>query len=210
MRVNSGTDYQSRVMNGGTLVGAIGTSTGTAAGTMTDTGATWGTTAFVGGWVQCANRYAMIISHTGTVLTIDRWYDPTNPGAVAAASTPAATSAYIILPGSTPAAFMALTANTTAVAATDTVLTGEITTVGGGLIRKMCTLAHTAGVASYTLTAVFTANGTDALPVTIGKMGIFNSMQASVGTMLFATLVSPTATLSASGDQLTVTDTVSM
>jgi len=106
------------------------------------------------------------------------------------------------------AKWVALTANTTAPAAGDTTLTGEITTAGGGLIRKAGTYAHTTGAASYTITTVFTANGTDALPVTIGKRGIFDA--ASAGNMVFETLVSPTATLSASGDQLTLTDTISM
>jgi hypothetical protein len=205
-KVNSGNDLQSRVM-GGSAVGATGTSTGTSATTMTDTGASWGTTQYVGGWVVCGNRYGIIISHTATVLTIDRWYDPTAPGG-AAGSTPGATTIYVILPGGAPAWYMALTANVAAVNATDTTLPGEIVTGGGGLIRKICTHAHTAGAASYTLTAVYTANGSDALPVTIGKVGIFNSLVS--GVMLFETLLGTTATLSLSGDQLTVTDTVSL
>lgn len=106
------------------------------------------------------------------------------------------------------AKWVALTANTTAPAAGDTTLTGEITTAGGGLIRKAGTYAHTASAASYTITTVFTANGTDVLPVTIGKRGIFDA--ASAGNMVFETLVSPTATLSASGDQLTLTDTITL
>lgn len=106
------------------------------------------------------------------------------------------------------AKYVALTVNTTAPAATDTTLTGEITTAGGGLVRKAGTYAHTTGAASYTVTTVFTANGTDALPVTIGKRGVFDA--ASGGNLVFSTLVTPTATLSASGDQLTLTDTVTL
>lgn len=104
--------------------------------------------------------------------------------------------------------WVGLTANVTAPAAGDTTLTGEITTAGGGLIRKAGTPAHTTGAASYTITTVFTANGSDVLPVTIGKRGIFDAVTA--GNMVFETLVSPTATLSASGDNLTLTDTISM
>jgi hypothetical protein len=48
------------------------------------------------------------------------------------------------------AKWVALTANTTAPAAGDTTLTGEITTGGGGLIRKTGTYAHTGGTATYT------------------------------------------------------------
>jgi hypothetical protein len=85
-------------------------------------------------------------------------------------------------------------------------LTAEITTAGGGLIRKLGTYAHTAGVASYTITTAFTANGSDALPVTVAKMGTFNSITG--GTMAFETLLNATATLTISGDLLTVTQTV--
>ena len=204
-KVNSGNDMQARQM-GGSAVGATGTSTGTGVTSMTDSGATWGTTQYVGGWVVCGNRYGIILSHTGTVLTIDRWYDPTAPGG-AAGSTPGATTVYVILPGGAPAWYMALTANNGAPAGGDTSLTGEITTGGGGLIRKICTYAHTGGAASFSLTAVYTANGSDSLPVTVAKIGIFNSLVS--GQMLFETLLSATATISASGDQLTVTDTVS-
>lgn len=104
--------------------------------------------------------------------------------------------------------YMALTANATAPAGSDTTLTGEITTGGGGLIRAQATPAHTNGTNTYTLTKTFTANGSDSLPVTIAKIGILNA--ASGGTLVFTTLLSATATLSVVGDQLTVTDTVTM
>lgn len=106
------------------------------------------------------------------------------------------------------AKWVAVTANTTAPAAGDTTLTGEITTAGGGLVRQAGTYAHTTGTASYTLTTTFTANGSDALPVTLGKRGIFDA--ASGGNLVFETLISPTATLSASGDAVTLTDTVTL
>lgn len=104
-----------------------------------------------------------------------------------------------------PAAFnyMALTASATAPAATDTTLTGEIATAGGGLIRAQCTYAHTAGTNTSTLTKTFTANGTDVLPVTIAQIGIFNA--SSAGTLAYHTALGSTATLSISGDSLTAT-----
>lgn len=205
MKVNSGNDFQAKSM-GALVATAAGTSTATSATTMTDSGASWGTTQYVGNWVQCGNRYGVIQSHTATVLTIDRWYDPTNPGG-AAGSTPGATSAYIILPGTMPAAFIGLTANATAPAAGDTTLPGEITTAGGGLVRGLATYAHTAGAASYTLTRAFTANGSDSLPVTVAKGGVFGSINANP--MVFETLLNATATFTISGDQTTVTETVS-
>lgn len=109
---------------------------------------------------------------------------------------------------SAPANYMALTANSTAPNVTDTTLAGEITTASGGLIRKSCPYGHTAGAASYTLTPVYTANGSDVLPVTVAKIGVFNA--SSAGTMVFETTLSSTATLSASGDQLTITETVTL
>lgn len=104
--------------------------------------------------------------------------------------------------------YLALTANATAPAAGDTTLTAEIATASGGLIRATSTYAHTNGTSTYTLTKTFTANGSDSLPVTIGKVGVFNA--ASGGTMPWSSLLSPTATISASGDALTVTETITI
>ncbi|MGH7743301.1 MAG: hypothetical protein ACREQ5_00565 [Candidatus Dormibacteria bacterium] len=104
---------------------------------------------------------------------------------------------------------MAITTDSATPVATDTTLPSEITTAGGGLIRKLATYAHTTGVASYSLAATFTANGSDSLPAIIAKMGIFNSIVGATGRMQFETKLGTTATLSASGDQLTVTDSIS-
>lgn len=107
-----------------------------------------------------------------------------------------------------PAAFnyVALTANAGAASASDTTLTGEIATGGGGLIRGQGTFAHTNGTNTSTLTKTHTANGTDSLPVTVHKIGVFNAV--STGTMGFETVLNADATLSASGDSLTTTDTI--
>lgn len=101
------------------------------------------------------------------------------------------------------AKWVALTANNSAPVGTDTVLTGEISTAGGGLVRTAATFAHTNGTTTYTLTNTWTANGNDALPVTIAKVGAFNA--ASVGTLVFETLLNSTATLSAAGDNVPLT-----
>lgn len=104
------------------------------------------------------------------------------------------------------ATYLAVTANTTSPSSGDTTLTAEIATAGGGLIRKVGTYAHTNGAATATLTATFTANANDSLPVTLGKAGVFNA--ASGGSMPFSALLSPTATVSAVGDSVTLTTTV--
>lgn len=107
-----------------------------------------------------------------------------------------------------PAAFnyIALTANATAPSAASTTLPAEITTAGGGLLRAQATYAHTGGTNTTTLTKTFTANASDSLPVTIAKIGVLNA--ASVGTLGYETLLNATATLSAIGDNVAITETV--
>jgi hypothetical protein len=106
------------------------------------------------------------------------------------------------------ATYIALTANTGSPAAGDTTLTGEITTASGGLIRKAATYAHTGGASTYTLTATFTANGNDSVPVTIAKVAVFNA--SSSGKMPWESLLGTTATISASGDSVTITETITL
>jgi hypothetical protein len=104
--------------------------------------------------------------------------------------------------------YIALSTNATAPGAGDSTLAGEIVLAGGGLIRKQALYGHTSNAANYTLTATFTANGVDSLPATIQKIGVFNAVTS--GTLIFESALSPTATLSASGDAVTITETVSI
>lgn len=194
----------------GKQTGAKGTATAGTATSLTDSGASWGTTQFVGFMVVAAPAsgglvYANILSHTATVLTVDRWYDAVSPGGTA--GTTPTTGQYAIVPAAPPSQFMGLTANATAVASGDTTLPSEITTAGGGLIRKQATLSHSAGGSTGTIVGVFTANGSDSLPVTVAKMGVGPSL-LSTANQLFQTVLNATATLTISGDQVTVTDTV--
>lgn len=110
--------------------------------------------------------------------------------------------------GAQPAAFnfVAFTANAVAPSAASTTLPGEIATAGGGLVRGQATYAHTTGTNTSTLTRTVTANASDVLPVTIAKQGVLNA--SSGGTLGYETLLNATATLSASGDSLTSTDTI--
>lgn len=209
MKVNGGNDGQAQAM-GGDIAGAAGTTTSApTATTVTDSGAAFGT--YVGHMVVMTtgtNAYGVIMSGTGTVLTLDRWYTPGSPGG-AAATTPT-TGGYVVLPGQAPYWYMALSTDGTAPSATDTTLASEINVAGAGLSRKIATYGHTLGIASYSLAATYTVNGSDTgLPRTIQKMGIFNSIVGASGRMQFETAVSPSAVMSAIGDQLTLTDTVS-
>ena len=101
---------------------------------------------------------------------------------------------------------MSLSANATPPVATDTTLTGEILTVGGGLYPAQGAYAHTAGTTTSTVTKTFTSNGTDSLPVTLAQAGLRNA-SAGGGTLGVKELLSSTATLTTAGDALTVTYT---
>lgn len=205
MKVNLGNDVEAGAL-GGDIVGDTGTSTAVGATSLTDSGKTWVSNAYAGHLVVSGGVYGVVLSNTGTVLTIDRWYAPATPGG-SAGSTPS-TGIYVVLPGQAPAWFMAVTANNSASSASDTTLAGEITTAGGGLIRRLATFAHTAGAATYTLSTTFTANGSDSLPVTVAKMATFQSI--SGGRMLHETLLNATAPFTVSGDTATVTNTITM
>ncbi len=104
--------------------------------------------------------------------------------------------------------YLAVSANSTSPTAGETTLTGEITTAGGGLVRAQAVYAHTGGAATYTLSKTFTANGSDALPVTLAKVGVFNA--SSGGTMPWSHLLSPTAVISGSGDSVALTETITL
>lgn len=214
-RTNAGRDAQAIQMGGGVNnPTAPSTSTGTSATTLTDSGATFPTTgdSLAYRTVIAGTVKGIIISNTTTVLTLYRWRNPATPGG-ANGSTPGATTAYVISNSVAPWGFIGVSANASP-SASDTALTGEIVTASGGLIRKISPYAHTASATTYTLTPVFTANGSDSLPVTIASIGLFQDLPsvptAAVGQPIFTTALNATATLAASGDQLTITETVTM
>lgn len=142
-----------------------------------------------------------VVSNTTSVATVDKWWTPDLAGT---GTTPAATSAFYILPGRGPGAiFMALTTNSGAAAAADTALTGEITNNGGA--RTKATYAHTYGVATATHIVVFSISGT---LTAVHKMGLFPTAGAAdAAPILFEAVLNQDATLG-SGDTLTVTDTI--
>lgn len=152
-----------------------------------------------------ALTYGVITSNTATALTVDRWYNAASPtGAVAA--TPTLNSSFIIIPGNAPAWYMGITNG--AAAPADTALASEQTT--NGLGRAPATFAHTFSSTAlqntYQLANTFTYTGTGAL--TLNSIGIFDA--ASNGVPLFTTGLSAAATVTASGDSVTCTDTVTM
>lgn len=184
---------------------AANTATGTSATSLTDTGESWTTDQFKG-WTVFAEEstnnpvFGNIGSNSGTVLTLDQWWGPNDT----TETTPGSTADYIILPTCRPR-FMALTENSGAANAADTVLTGEITT--GGASRALATYAHTGGTATFTLQKSYSI--TASFPA-IHKMGLFTAgTSTAAGIMVFETVLNADANV-INGDTLQVTDTVTL
>lgn len=214
-RVAVGRDIESDSLLG-FITGYRGTATtAPTATTFTTDGVNIPVNSVVGRIVSTATVFGIIQSNTSaasSVLTIDRWYAvdalPATVG-TAAATTPAA-GTWQILPGNSPGAYMGLTATSTAAVDGDTVLTGEIATAGGGLIRALGTYAHTAAGTTTTLTKTWTANGSDTLPVTVAQMAVFQGVVVAASRMIFRTVLNATMGFSLSGDQGQITHTTTL
>lgn len=203
MKTNAGIDWIANTL--GNAVGVAGTASATSATTLTSTGFT-GSNAYAGMVVYAGSVYGIITANTTTVLTVERWVNPATPGG-AAGSTPSTTAPFIVMSAAPGMPFMALTANAGTGSATDTALTGEITTAG--LTRKVCSFAHTAGTATYTLAVTFTAVSAD-VPVTVHRAGMFPTLTSSTGIMGWETVLSADAAFNAAGDAATITQTVTI
>lgn len=213
-RVQQGNNY------GGGQVGATGQASASSASTLTTTTTAASLNCYAGYRVYATVSatvmvWGNVLSNTNganTVLTVDRWYNSATPGG-AVASTPSATATYMIADGGTVSFwFVALTTTNITPAATDTTLSGEYTTASGGYIRKISPYSLTSGTSpmTFTLTPVYTGNGSDTYPSTFFAIGVFCSMvTGSTPCMKFETSLNASATVAASGDQLTVTETVS-
>jgi hypothetical protein len=208
MRVNLGLDIESAALLAFTVGYRGTTATAPTATTFTTDGVNIPVNSVAGQYVVVNATVPVVgiiqsnTSATNSVLTIDRWYDlnslPANVN-VAAATTPAA-GAWQIVPGKVPASYMGLTATATAPSATDTTLTGELNAAGAaGLNRQLATYAHTASASTTTLTKTFTTAAADTIPVTLAQMAIFQGVVVASSRMVFRTLLSATATMSAIG-----------
>jgi len=204
-------DWQSKAMGMGpsfAFASATGDATATSATSLTNSGASFPTSGQgLAGCLVVASRnnagagstvYGVIVSNTATVLTVDQWYSPSSSSG-AAGTTPNATGAYVILPGQNPAAWMALSTDATAPAASDTTLTGELT--GSGLARAVGTYSHTAAASTYQLSHLFTATGS----ATINKEAIFGACNTTAGGVMPFESAEPSPPPLLSGDTLTQT-----
>lgn len=146
--------------------------------------------------------YGNIVSNTSSVATVDKWWT----GADATATTPASTSGLLISPGGLSAIrFIGLTTNASAASASNTTLTGEITSNGAD--RALATYAHTFGNSTLTLTKAFSITGTH---TAIHRAGAFTALTAAgADPMIYETVLNADATV-VNGDTLTVTWTFTL
>lgn len=213
---------------GSQLTGTIGVGTAAAAQSLTTT-STLTSGQYVGSRIivysTTSNNmvWGNITANPGgasTVLSVDQWYTFATPGGTAG-TTPTTPWAWCIPDGGMVSTwFAALATGAGSLLNTDhtlAVASGNVEYVQGGgtLNRKICPIATdvSASARTVTLVPVFTANGSDSLPKVFTAAGFFASMVvafgAAAGPMKFEDAVSPSATLAASGDNVTLTETIS-
>lgn len=224
LRVNTGNDWQAGCMTGSSNKGESGTATATSATSLTNTGASFPTSAVIngatGGYAgqiiavgpnasgTGSTVYGVILSNTGTVITVDRWVDAGSP--FTAGTTPNATGKYQVLPTYAPLWYLALSSTSITPAAADTVLSGELTS-GGFARANYTTRTHTAASSSVSLANTFTASSTqtinsEALFSATGTAGVATA--ANAGVMGFENSEPNPPTL-VSGDTLAQTVSIS-
>lgn len=202
---NTGRDLVADGLGAAGINNGTNVATGSSATSLTDTGESWTVDRFKG-WTVIAEEstntpvQGHIGTNSATVLTVDAWTNADD----SAGNTPGTTANYAIYPTVRPR-YMALTENAGAASATDTALTGEITT--GGAARALATYAHTPGTATFTLQKSYSI--TASFPA-IHKMGLFSaSTLTATGIMVFETVLNADANV-INGDTLQVTDTVTI
>ena len=206
-------DWQSKALGGGLAPVATmtGTLTASSSTTATNSGASFPTASqgLAGMMVVVGPNasgvgaivFGVIVSNTGTALTVDQWY---SGGTWAAGSTPNATGLYVVLPGQFPAMYLAVTTDATGPSSADTTLASELT--GSGFTRALGTWAHTAAASTYTLTHTWTATGT----ATINKEAVFGAVNTTAGGVMPFESAEPTPPAMISGDTLAQTVTITI
>jgi len=211
LRTDSGDDWTSLIMIGGTNDGESGIATSVTATSLTNTGAAFPTTG--GGPAGAGNVhgytgkiiavgpnasgtgsvvYGVITDNTATVITVDKWQDAATPGTTG--TTPNGTCKYQILVGGAPVIYLAVTDTVITPAVGDVSLSGELAT--DGFTRVVYdTYSHSNGASSGFIQKTFTATGTR----TINGEAIF--IAAAAGVMPFES-VEPNPPTLVSGDTL--------
>lgn len=189
---------------------ATGAATATTSTSLTNSGATFPTSGqglsgqYVVAWVSTTVMvYGVIVSNTGTALTVDQWYSATSTTG-AAGSTPPSTAPYIVMPGQAAASWMAVTANSFSPATSDTTLAGELTS--NGFSRAVGTWSHTAAASTYQLVHLWTATGTE----TINNEAQFGAANPTAGGVMPFESAEPSPPTLVSGDTLQNTVTITI
>lgn len=202
---NTGRDLVAAGLGASGFGSSTEVATGSSATSLTDTGSSWTTDQWKGMLVYAEEGtntpvIGNIGSNTGTVLTVDQWWNADDT----TGTTPGTTANYSILPIFRPR-YMALTTDSGAAAAGDATLASEITT--GGANRQRATYAHTGGTSTLTMIKSFSITATF---TNIHKMALFTaSTLTAAGIMCFETVLNLDATV-ASGDTLQITDTITL
>jgi hypothetical protein len=216
LTTNIGKDYFAWAQGGAIPAGGAGTpATATGAASLTATATPWTATnlatpqfgiagfriyASVTG-ITTPPVYMNVSSNTTSVASGDQWWT----AADGVGTTPASTNAFILGAGGIGAIrFMAVTTDSAAASATDTVLPTENN--ANGVARALATFAHTMGTATYTLLKSWSPSGTI---TAIHKMGLYPHMVATVGPVVFESVLNADATV-VNGDTLQITDTVTL
>ncbi len=225
-----GVANQALVMGGFGYLGTVGTATAATATTLAgsaETGVSHASNDCAGQYLVVGPNasgtgskvFGLIVSNTtGTTptYTVDQWYNAAAPGG-AVGTTPNATAFYQVMNGGPSAVFVALSSDATAfsfggsagtadAATIATALTSELVVASSGLLRKIAPI--TVSGHTWIATPVFTATAADqsAGAQTVAKAAFSPSIVSKA--LLYMTLVSPTAVISATGDQLTLTWTI--
>lgn len=171
----------------------------------------WTAEQFKGQDVYSGTVVGTVLSNTETVLTVARWEKlptaakPTDNRSIEG-EPPVEAAAFSIASGTTPAAWVGVSADTAEPKAENETLKGEI--AGGaekGLGRSLATFKYIGGK-EYEVKVTFTALAKDVVPVTLAKIGVFNAHNG--GIMMFESLLTATAEIKESGDAITITDVV--
>lgn len=168
--------------------------------------------------------YGTIRDNTTTAVNIDFWHTINAPQTVATTPTGGgAGSGYSILPAGPPCFWMGISIATRAFNSADHFLSNDGSTISEifgasqtGLSRQIAAYAHTSGTSTFTIANTFTQGASDPGSSAVAKVGIFAHgvtaapTTTTTGVILFNTLLASTATLSAVGDNVSITDTITV
>ena|ERR1035441_4068972 len=184
--------------------------------TLTGQAATkWTAEQFKGQDVYSGSVVGTILSNTEKVLTVARWEKlPTSASPLLnrteKGEPPIGSSAYSIVSGASPAAWVGISEDEAPPEAKNENLKGEIGTGKEknsefGLVRSLAVFKYLGGK-EYEVKVTFTAKEKDATPVTLKKIGIFNAQNG--GVMMFESKLTSNAEIKESSDAVTITDVV--